>query len=68
MKKWVTEIRAIDPITNELRTFAGPSIQAESAEDAHRYCQENGLGYCRITFSWEAEDDVFEQWLKGDGV
>ena len=48
MKKWTTEIQAIDPFDLELKTWMGPIIESPSLEDAERYCQENGLGYCKI--------------------
>lgn len=48
MKTWLTEIRAIDPIDGELKTWAGPKIQAETFEDAEKCCEENGLGYCVV--------------------
>ena len=49
MKYWTTEIRAIDPIDGYLKNWCGPNVPGESWEDAEKYCQENGLGYCRIT-------------------
>lgn len=49
MKTYLTEIKAICPITGELSTFAGPEIEAVSFGMAEIYCQENGLGYCRVT-------------------
>ncbi len=48
MRKFVTEIRAIDPITNELKTYSGPDIEAISFKLADEYCQLNGLGYCKV--------------------
>jgi len=49
MKKWVTEIKAIDPMTNEPKKWMGPYITAPTMEDAIEYCQKNGLGYCKVT-------------------
>ncbi|GAA4778961.1 hypothetical protein GCM10023231_02010 [Olivibacter ginsenosidimutans] len=49
MKKWVTEIIAMDPDTNELKKWLGPYITAPTWQDAEIYCQENGLGYCKIS-------------------
>lgn len=57
MKKWITEIRAISPATEELGTFSGPSIEAASKQEAIEYCENNGLGYCRVTDSWEPEQE-----------
>lgn len=48
MKKWTTQIRAICPITNELRTFEGPLITAPTAKLAQDFCQQNGFGYCKV--------------------
>ncbi|MCL4638947.1 MULTISPECIES: hypothetical protein [Olivibacter] len=49
MKKWVTEITAIDPHTRELKKWLGPYITAPTMEAATLYCQKNGLGYCEVT-------------------
>lgn len=49
MKKWVTEIQAIDPITKTLKNWMGPYITAETFGKAVIHCQENGLGYCKVT-------------------
>jgi len=49
MNSYATEIRALDPISGEMRTFAGPHIEAESEQAANDYCQTNGLGYCLVT-------------------
>lgn len=63
MKKWVTEIRAMDPCTNEMKAWLGPYITAPTWEDAIAYCQRNGLGYCKITGQLiseiPCEDDSF---------
>jgi hypothetical protein len=48
MDIYVTEIKAIDPATGELCTWCGPHIEAKSIEDARRFCDKNGLGYCKI--------------------
>lgn len=47
-KKWVTNIQAIDPNDGELKTFAGPYIEADSIEEAIEFTQKNGLGYCTV--------------------
>ena len=49
MKTWSTIIKAICPITKELKTFCGQNIQAPTKELAHEYCQNNGLGYLIIS-------------------
>ena len=43
-----TYIIAICPITGELIEFAGEPIEGISKQDAHDYCQNNGLGYLHI--------------------
>lgn len=48
MRLWVTSIKAIDPIDHELKSWAGPYIEAPSAEEAFDFCVNNGLGYCEI--------------------
>ena len=48
MKTWSTEITAIDPITGDLKLYAGPNITAATQNLAKIYCQRNGLGYCRV--------------------
>lgn len=50
MKKWATQVKAIDPTNPErgVISWCGPSIDAISIKDAEKYCQENGLGYCEI--------------------
>jgi hypothetical protein len=48
MKHWSTTIRAIDPITGDLKLWNGPSVLGISFDDAERYCQMNGLGYCKV--------------------
>ena len=48
MTEWTTEIQATDPIDNELKLWQGPNIPGESIEDAIEYCNENGLGYCKV--------------------
>lgn len=45
---YVTVVRAICPITGELKTFSGPRVPGISEEDANNYCQNNGLGYCKV--------------------
>lgn len=55
MKTWCTEIRAVNPLTGELSTFGGPNVQAPTWALAEEYCQNNGLGYCRIVGELIAE-------------
>lgn len=48
MKKWATEIKAIDPKTGELKKWCGIEVPGINLEDAELYCQNNGLGYCKV--------------------
>lgn len=48
MKMWTTEIIAIDPNDEVLKTWCGPNVPGLDWEDAEHYCQNNGLGYCKI--------------------
>lgn len=57
MKLYTTEIIAIDPLTGLLTKWCGPRIPSLSFEDAENYCQENGLGYCKITGEFICEID-----------
>ena len=55
MRMWVTEIKAIDPITGELKLWSGPNVPGINYEDAERYCQQNELGYCCVLGELVAE-------------
>lgn len=48
MNLYTTEIKAICPITGDLKLWGGPNVQAITIEDAENYCKNN-LGYCRVT-------------------
>jgi hypothetical protein len=45
--KFTTTIRAVDPLTGDLKTYFGPYIEAISWDDAEKQCREK-LGYCRV--------------------
>lgn len=55
MRKWVTSITAIDPKSGELKHWSGPEVPGISATDARNYCDNNGLGYCKIDGELVAE-------------
>ena len=55
MKLWVTEIIAIDPLSGELKKYGGPEVRGINAQAAWDYCQQNGLGYCRVQGELVAE-------------
>jgi len=48
MRQWVTEIKALNPSTNQMKVWGGPNIPGITKLDAEQYCQNNGLGYCKI--------------------
>lgn len=58
MNVYVTEIKAIDPETGELFIWCGPHIEAKSIEEARKYCDNNGLGYCKITGKLNDEIEI----------
>lgn len=57
MKQYVTEIKAVNPKTGKLTNYMGPYVLGISFEDAERYCQLNGLGYCDVTGELISEID-----------
>ena len=48
VKQWTTIIKAIDPLTEELKIWCGPFVSGINQKDAELYCQNNGLGYCQV--------------------
>ena len=48
MKRFTTEIQAIDPVDGELKRWQGPNIEADSFEEAERICLEK-FGYLKVT-------------------
>ncbi len=55
VKTFTTEIEAIDPIDGVLKTWSGQNIEAGSIDEAIDFCQNNGLGYLKITDELVAE-------------
>ena len=49
MAKFATSVWAIDPKTNQKTRFSGPIIEEKTWSAAQKYCDENGLGYCKIS-------------------
>ena len=41
MKQWVTEFRALDARTGELKTWCGPNISAPTLQLAQQWCCDN---------------------------
>lgn len=48
MNLYITTIKAVSPIDGELKSYEGPNVQGISFEDAQNYCENNGLGYCKV--------------------
>lgn len=48
MKLFATEITAICHLTNRLIKWGGPNVPGIDEASAQEYCQQNGLGYCKV--------------------
>lgn len=48
MFTWSTRIRALCPKSGEILTYMGPFVKGYSRMDAQEYCENNGLGYCKV--------------------
>lgn len=57
VRRWVTVLRAQDPETKEMKTWAGPTVPGLSMEDAQHWCGRNGMGYLKVTGELVAEVD-----------
>lgn len=55
MKTWATEIRAISPIDGRLKLYGGPNVPGLTEGMAQQYCEDNGLGYCKVVGELIAE-------------
>lgn len=50
-KMWATEVYATPHDTTDPATLArwrGPKVPGDTAEQAQAFCEENGLGYCKV--------------------
>ena len=65
MKTWLTEIKAIDPIDGQLKTWAGPEVNALTLAMAEHHCKTL-LGYCRVIGELVAIIPCIEGTLKPD--
>lgn len=59
MSTYVTEIKALDPVTRELKTWAGDYVEAESFEEAENWCKNN-KGYLKVIGELIKEIDEHE--------
>jgi len=48
MRTYVTEITARHPKTGKIERWYGPEIQALTPGLAQKYCDTNGLSYCKV--------------------
>ncbi len=55
MKTFTTHLQAINPDTQELATFEGPYILAQTWDQAEEYIYSNGMGYLVIDGELECE-------------
>lgn len=55
MKKWVTEILAIDPVDGQLKKWFGPFVEGPTKELAQEWCNNNYCGYLRVMEELVAE-------------
>lgn len=56
MKLWVTVVHAIK--NREVGEYHGPVVPGETLEDAERYLERNGLGYCEIDMEYTGEQFI----------
>lgn len=56
MPKFTTEIKAIDPLDGELKTYSGQHVEAPSWGLAEQWCRENA-GYLKVNGELVAEVD-----------
>lgn len=65
-KMWTTEIWAYDAKCQTTRItdydyptkWQGPHVPGTSIEDAQRYCDTNGMGYCRVVGELIEEGEI----------
>lgn len=65
MRKYTTEIRAFDPLTNEMKLWQGDHIEANSFEEAEEFCKNN-KGYLKVTGELIAEIGTLEDGITPD--
>ncbi len=57
LKLWTTIIVARDPADEKLTLWMGPNVPGRTLDEARAYCQEYGLGYCRVDGEYICEID-----------
>jgi hypothetical protein len=48
MKKFITQLMALDPADKEMKTWFGPEVFAESWDEAQEQLSEKGIGYAVV--------------------
>lgn len=48
MNLYITEIKAVCPKTGEVKLYCGPDVPGINIKTAQEYCENNGLGYCKV--------------------
>ncbi len=67
IQMYCTEISAYYHVTGKLLLWTGPLVPGTSFEDAQQYCEDNGLGYCKVngihggTYYLNEENGEFEE-------
>lgn len=62
---WLTEIIAQCPKTKKVKKWAGPKVPGIDQKDAENFCQQNGLGYCKVIGKHiESEKDDTNDYFK----
>lgn len=65
MKKWATEIKALDAKTGEMKTWCGDNVDAPTWELAQEWCDKN-KGYLKVVGELIAEIPCKENSLEPD--
>lgn len=55
MDMYITEIKAECPYTGQMKIWGGPNVPGINLQDAQNYCENNGLGYCKVIGKLVAE-------------
>lgn len=55
MKWFVTEIHAVCPVMHSMYKWVGPNVPGIDMATAQEYCNNNGLGYCKVIGELVAE-------------
>lgn len=66
MNLYITTIFAKSPKDGKLKEYGGPCVPGITKKDAQNYCENNGLGYCKVEGLLVAEIPCIEGTLKPD--